>query len=31
MEAVLALGLILLGVFVWWALIAGKIKIPFGG
>ena len=30
MEAVLALGLILLGIFVWFLLFTGKIQIPFG-
>lgn len=31
MEAILALVLVLLGVFVLWALFTGKISFPFGG
>lgn len=30
MEAILALVLILLGIFVLWALFTGKISFPFG-
>lgn len=31
MEAILALVLVLLGLFVLWALFTGKISFPFGG